>query len=264
MPSAQVEAITPEIAQAYLKLNTQNRSLNARHLAALTDQMNKGQWLTTYEPIQFSHTNRLLNGQHRLTAILKSGTTQPLLVIRGLPDESFRVMDTGRVRTPGDLLGVEGHASPKTLAAIVRLIINYERGQLANPRYSVNNLEVADFAATHQMHPYVRKAKDWYADSNRLLYSESEFGFFYYVLAKIDRYDAERFLSALASGEGLKKETPVFKLRKRLEQLRAGRQKSTLVEKLGLFFKAWNQYRRRVGDVPLSFHRDREDVPAPV
>lgn len=126
-PTAKLETITPGDAQLFLLKNTGNRPLNDAHVQYLIQQMRSGQYKMTGESIKFAKTGRLIDGQHTLTAVLKSGVTIKKFVTRGLEEESFEYMDIGRNRTASDVLGVHGISNPAAMAAIAKFIINFER-----------------------------------------------------------------------------------------------------------------------------------------
>jgi|SRR5579859_1421102 len=87
--------ITPEIAKAFMLANVGNRSVKRRHLARLRAAMKNGEWVVTHQGICFSVTGVLLDGQHRLMAIIESGVGQVVHVFVGFPDEARKKMDDG-------------------------------------------------------------------------------------------------------------------------------------------------------------------------
>ena len=63
------------LALELLKANSTNRELRNHVVEGYVDQMKKGQWREdTGETIKISKTGRLLDGQHRLNAIVKFGS----------------------------------------------------------------------------------------------------------------------------------------------------------------------------------------------
>ena len=84
--------MTPELAKAYLDLNTRNRSISQNHVRFLSREMQAGRWKLNGDTICLSKT-RLIDGQHRLLAIIDSGMAFPMLVIEELEDEVFDTKD---------------------------------------------------------------------------------------------------------------------------------------------------------------------------
>ena len=59
-----------------------------------------GQWMFNAQPICFSRSGRLLNGQHRLSAVLEAGQPIEVLVMRGLPEQAFQTYDKQAKKAP--------------------------------------------------------------------------------------------------------------------------------------------------------------------
>lgn len=124
---AVVMEITPEMAAHWLETrNTKDadraertkrqRNLSpsvARRYAVL---MNAGRWLTTHQGIAFSTTGRLIDGQHRLLAIVLAGVPVTMLVTPNCDPETFAVLDNGFKRQAAHMLDVP-HASVVASAA---------------------------------------------------------------------------------------------------------------------------------------------------
>jgi len=127
--TSQVELINPAKAEELLKQNTSNRRLNDAVVAHYANQMSNGTWPFTGHPIVIGISGRLLDGQHRLKAIIKANVSMPMLVVRGIENEAdaFDAIDTGKLRSSGDVLSAKGYKQSHALAAIARVIIRYER-----------------------------------------------------------------------------------------------------------------------------------------
>ena len=95
-----------EIGQEVLAYNTGNRRINWRKLQQLVDQMTRGVFINTGEPIIISREGVLTDGQHRLQAVVGADIEVDMDVRFGISREAFRVTDTGVSRTPGDVLTV--------------------------------------------------------------------------------------------------------------------------------------------------------------
>ena len=63
----------------------------------------------------------LVNGQHnRLLAVIKTGLTQPFIVIKNLPDKSKLIMDVGKSRVMSDRITVSGIRITRKECSIIR------------------------------------------------------------------------------------------------------------------------------------------------
>jgi hypothetical protein len=103
--STVIETITPHIAELYLKFNNNNRPLRKSHIRELASDMMGGNWQVTHQGIAFDITGRLIDGQHRLHAILEAGVSIQISVTRGCSASSFSILDRGSSRSPSDILG---------------------------------------------------------------------------------------------------------------------------------------------------------------
>ena len=74
---SQVEMISPKLAQQMLAANTQNRPLRDAATDLMAKDMAEGRWHLNGESIIFSSDGVLTDGQHRLTAVVRSGVTVP-------------------------------------------------------------------------------------------------------------------------------------------------------------------------------------------
>lgn len=139
--SAQWQTITPEHASQLLELNNDNRSIRNRSVQRYSDAMSDGRWLPTNDAICIGDDGRLLNGQHRLHAVIKSGVPIVAIVATGVPSESFRAMDRGAVRSVRDLANISGIPNPKVAptAAQAVAILSAWAGETANLYGSAKN-----------------------------------------------------------------------------------------------------------------------------
>ncbi|MBR4552878.1 MAG: hypothetical protein IKO20_04060 [Bacteroidaceae bacterium] len=120
------ELITPEIAAEYLKRNTFNRPLIKRAVKIYADTIRKGQWLLTSQGISFNKNGELIDGQHRLSAIIEADMPVEMLVFRGVSNAAFQVLDTGKNRNAGQILAMAGVKSAQGMASVLRWTYNYD------------------------------------------------------------------------------------------------------------------------------------------
>lgn len=113
--------ITPDMAQAMLSNNPRNRRINEKRVSMLVHDIQNGQWTDSPTPISFNEKGELLDGQHRLMAILKSNRTMQMYVAYDVPDNT--VFDKNIERKSGDALYMRGlidkHLSGNRIIAVV-------------------------------------------------------------------------------------------------------------------------------------------------
>ena len=148
---AKVELITPDIAKEYLMLNKHNyRALNAKTVEKYAKDMRNGNWVFNGEAIQFDADGFLVNGQHRLSAIVKSGTSQLILVVRGV--ETY-VFDIGRLRNFAQIAKSNGFTASSSIGGAVEIIMSgFNRTNTNTPQgvfsyYEAHNPELFDTCA---------------------------------------------------------------------------------------------------------------------
>ena len=239
-PHAAVETITPEVAQAMLDQNSRNRNLRPATVDRYVRDMLAGVWQMTGEAIKFAADGTLLDGQHRLAAIVKSGVTLQLLVVRNLPEAAQSVMDTGDKRTAADALTLLGERNTSLTAAAARLGIGVERGQL-DGRAEVTHPEIIEYLESN---PDLRDAVDFVrplvrrTDCTPAVMAHSML-----VLSRIDQMAAATFWIDAAEKVGLAAGDPVIALTNRFAEARRNRQRLTNEMYLSAIYRAWNARR---------------------
>jgi hypothetical protein len=144
---SKVSTITPEIARKLLENNPVNRPINNRLVQAIAASIRSGQYVLNGESIIISKTNRLLDGQHRLTAVVEANIPIQSMVVIGVDDESWQTIDSGRSRSVADVLGASGFQNYALMAGAARILLNYARGHDFNATRGnqITNSDVLDF-----------------------------------------------------------------------------------------------------------------------
>ena len=102
-----VMEITPDLAAEFLKRNTGNRVIRKTAVAQYVDDLRRGNWKLTHQGVAISPNGRLLDGQHRLFAIVQSGVSAQMAVAIDVPEDSYLVMDRGKPRKIRDVLNLD-------------------------------------------------------------------------------------------------------------------------------------------------------------
>jgi hypothetical protein len=103
-----METVTPAKAETWLNLNKNNRKLRDGVAERYADDMKHGRWTNCPEPISFYADGDLADGQHRLFAVIESGTTQHFPIARGLRREDGLNINTGLTRSLVDNARISG------------------------------------------------------------------------------------------------------------------------------------------------------------
>lgn len=124
-----IETITPDRAQRLLNkteaLGFSNRAVRKLRVEKLAHAIIDGQWQVTHQPLAITPEGAVLDGQHRLAAIILADKEVQMLVVRDVDPGAFHVVDTGAVRTAGDTLKIAGYTDVNILSAAVRGYLAY-------------------------------------------------------------------------------------------------------------------------------------------
>jgi hypothetical protein len=124
--------VTPAMAMDWLdNANTSNRKVSDAHVQRLARDMASGEWKLTHEGIAFDPSGILLDGQHRLWAVVMSETPVEMHVWRNVTREALMAIDCGKSRSLCDVLRLGGgHGEVGTTdLAVLRAML----GGLAGP-----------------------------------------------------------------------------------------------------------------------------------
>lgn len=118
-----VELITPEKAARWLAASPRNRNIIRGHVDFFKRQLNSRQMQVTSDGIALDDNEGVTNGQHRLTACVETGHSFQALIVRGIShDTALKCVDSGRIRTEADRLGMMGETNGARKAAVGRAL----------------------------------------------------------------------------------------------------------------------------------------------
>lgn len=102
-----IERITPARAEELLANNTNNRHLRKSKVSTWALQMQAGFWRAdSNDAILVAEDGELLNGQHRLHAVIEAGIPVNMAIRYGASKEIYPVLDQGLSRTTADFVDV--------------------------------------------------------------------------------------------------------------------------------------------------------------
>jgi len=108
-PYSQVMNITPSMAQRWLEgANTANRKLSLAYAEKLAEEIRCGRWMLTHEGIAFSPHGVLLDGQHRLQAIVLADKPITMVVWFNISTDALLAINCGKARSIADTLMLAG------------------------------------------------------------------------------------------------------------------------------------------------------------
>lgn len=266
-PSSKIMTITPAIAQEFLLKNTNNRPLRKERIDYYLDQMRKGLWLVQNDDICFDWDGNLINGQHRLSAVVKLGKPIDMGVKFGLHPRTFAIMDVGANRSAGDIFSISGVSNGNAKAAITKFYLQFKKGKMFDAgglaRFKMGNNEILSFAEKN-----LPRCDEVYSYTNKIYktfkpIAARYLGGLYWLLSDIDAKAANDFFELYGTGIGLTERHPVYILRTKLLSDMSSVKKYPITDKLLWFIMAWNYYRQ--GRTVTSFRSgDKDNFPKPI
>lgn len=121
-----IVTIGPDEAAALLLGNEGNRPIQRRTVDRYVRQMHEGRWKFVGDPLRTDRNGHLIDGQHRLTAVIESGTTHKFLMLVGADRQEQTVMDVGAPRRAGQQFIMNGWKNGPVASAIARMSIRWE------------------------------------------------------------------------------------------------------------------------------------------
>ena len=92
----------------------------------MMDDMTNDKWWFTGAPVIFNDQGRLIDGQHRLSQMVKTGCFYPVVVIKGVLDDAYLAIDCNTPKTTADYFKYLGVKNANTAAAASLLLARYE------------------------------------------------------------------------------------------------------------------------------------------
>lgn len=246
--------VTPTLAAEYLQKNfADNRNLRNSTIDRYASDMKNGRWTETGETIKFDQYGNLIDGQHRLHAVIKSGQTITFFVASGLEDAAAVNIDIGAKRSFADALKITGHDGFLILkGTLAKRILLYEAGRnaltsktdaktysgrtTAGQKKQVTTAEIVDYVQKNDLTHFCEFGRNMYDKQISNILSPSDWVFLTWMLTKINAVHSEVFLQKLATMDGIAGNSPIRTLFKRLQEPKSGTQR---IEEIKAAFDAY-------------------------
>ncbi len=140
--------VTPELARDYLTRNKSNRRLRQNIVSKYAQDMRDGLWKQTHQGLAFYSNGDIADGQHRLHAVIQSGSSIPFLVSFDVPDDARIAIDQNASRTILDAFSICGESewwADKNAIAVCRSLMMKDG---SDTKYSAS--VVRRYALTHE------------------------------------------------------------------------------------------------------------------
>lgn len=121
-PVYAIENITPKMAKSMIEnSNIMNRPLSRNQVLKLAADMQNGNWMLTHQGIAISENGNVIDGQHRLHAIIEADTPVRMFVARNVQENVFAAIDSGVQRSNAHRWAVEGKRNTVALSAALKV-----------------------------------------------------------------------------------------------------------------------------------------------
>jgi hypothetical protein len=273
----EIMKVTPEIAGAWLKSNGKNRALSQRHVKNLAESIQKGLWVTNGETICFDDEGRLLDGQHRLHAVVLADKPIEVAVARGVSDpKAFQSYDSvQKVRGAHQIAQMKGVTNSNVVTAAARVVVFWEQSEtiddfyahMAGRHLSISPQELSDKAVDIE-HEY-NIVRDLVGTHMLKLSGMGSFlAGVIIILMRIDPYITNVFFEKVRTGIISVEGDPALAYREKLmgEKIIANDRRSR-IKLVGMTIKAWNFARSGKKVSLLRFKYDGESgekLPNPI
>lgn len=251
--------------------NDRNRKIRQTKVTDFQTTMDSGYW-RLQGPLLFTESGELVDGQHRLKALLQSSLPSMTFLIQVVreedADEANAAVDAGTPRNLIDFLHFRGVPNAERVAPMMKLERNFRIAkspfqESTFKRHQILQLwQVVGEDTLKQVFDLVPRALH-----RRLAVQRPVLDWFAYQLYQIDRGDAGLFLGLLDDPSALKKVDAPYVLREMLTDMALRRQRdNTLsapaIEHGTMLIKGWNlYYKGQPASKPKLRYRPREDFP---
>ena len=242
--------ITPAIAAKLLEKNPKNRPLSQNLITRLATEMKEGRWKVNGDMIRLTGYNgdgSIIDGQHRLSAVIKSGVSIQSWVMGGLPEDVFNTIDCGKLRSRADTLFCDGEKSSSKLAASLTIVDQYITHRFGFGT-CYTNMEIQKLLA---IHPDIRNCL---VAQKTPIIPPAIFHACIYLFSRRDYQLTQEFINAIVYGSGLGAKDPFYVLRETLLKNRMGTARLTKPYIIALCIVAWNFARDKKKISVLRLH----------
>lgn len=236
--------ITPEVAQELLNRQSDlQRKLNPIHLNRLVNVMIEGKWIDfNGDTIKFDVNGLLLDGQHRLYAVIKSRKAIRTYIALGLDKDDIYFMDLWhKSRKTSDVFAMKGITNYAAVSSAISSLWKYDNKVLDKGNIYPDPEETFKY---YLQNTNIQESFK-YAFKVKQIIGLSLGVFLHYLFCRFDKEIANSFFESMADGADLKYNNPILILRNRLLYLKRKEVQLTLdvPNRIALVILAWNAIR---------------------
>lgn len=278
-----IESITQAMAIDLLTLNhvRKNRDVDEKNVTYCSEEMKDANWMFTGDAVRVTTNGNLIDGQHRLWAIWESGVTQQVVIVTGLEEKVFTLIDIGKKRSARDVVSIRDYkGNSVALAYAIKNILLFEKSRRMGSAVNstkISNREVDKFAEDQKrmdlLNGMVELAKAQWIEQRKAYFTAGQWAAIHYILHNLPgcAHKANEFLKGFTYGENLSGTNPIFHLKKvfdNMEYMPRGKERNTtkgdvFTIKVKFVFEAWNQWitNTKVSELKIDTKDIRIEMP---
>lgn len=242
-----IRELSPKHAAKILESkNISNRNINKDRVAEYCHAMKMGDWQFNGDPIRFTSDGILSDGQHRLTALIMSGTTQSFLVIENMEKESKLTIDCGKVRNGGDTLAINlgvKNSDSGTMSGALKLYDKHRKARAPGSARSgsLTNTQIVDMYKSNKT--LINECLSWIKSNTTIkgsLLSRGELLFLMMITYEKSKNDSIDFINMFFNRLNISEKCVESLLSQYLLECTTKVRKVTQTERLSTCIKSWN------------------------
>lgn len=256
--------VTPELAQKMLTAMGPNRKITRGRVMQYAKDMKANLWRENGETLKFGADGVLIDGQHRLEAVVIADKSIPFLVAYDLDEKAFDTIDTGKARTSGDVLSVMEKQNAQAIASAIRQQVLFERGIFTGSPHGFSAKNMKSLVTNHDVVACFKRLPKYEAIVSTFynryysqrLFSPSIGCLFLYQFSEQNDEKATEFFMIVCGKLDAPFENPARLLRERLLNNRISKRKYTPKYIAAIIIKAWVAFRDGKRPKELRFGED--------
>lgn len=229
--------VTPEVARGWLLRNNTNRKLKWDAVLRYKSMLASGYWSgTNGETIKITVEGDLIDGQHRLNAVIELDIPVWLDVKFNCRKEDYKTVDQGVPRSVADNLHAIGYTNPTQVASASRMILSFHAGGFGKVAFP--KLYLTNFA---EKHPELQALAARVHKAHAILPASPFVAVMWMASQRSDMNKVNEFIQQVITGEVIATGDPALALRN--EGLKVGGKRKTESERwFAVSAIAWNAF----------------------
>lgn len=248
-PFSGLETLTVDRAEVLWAVNEENRNLSPACLADICRDIRNKAYRLNGETVVVSSGGLLNDGQHRVRAVIETGIPIRTFMVFGVDRDSRRTLDTGRARTTGNFISMEGGKHANRASQVAFWLLMHRLGlfeQNGTQKGIPTKSEV--IAYWFQNAETIEEAINVVRIKNALeMRSSGPLATAFVLISRVNPNGAREFFSKLCEGGGYEIGSPIHRLRSRIIEMQGARLRPG--QKIGLIIRGWNAHCRGVRQV---------------